>query len=161
MQLFEDAGNGEPVQFEAVSSIEGVAWLVDRAVVAAPDADRLAFELPASNTEYLVDVYDQASPHFDRCFDQHQDELPDYATTDSHVYADAVDKVCGVDLRLVIDGTTDRPGRGVPREDRPLQGARCPACHPASSTDVEVKVVRGDPRNIRYAVVVRTRTQMP
>ena len=125
LQLFEDAETAEFYRFEAVSSIKGVAWLVDRAIVAAPDADRLSFELPASKTEYLVDVYEVSSSHFDRCVDQHKDELPDYATTDSHVYADAVDKVCGVDLRLMIDGTTIAPDEVYP-EDRPLPRARCP-----------------------------------
>jgi hypothetical protein len=57
LQLLDDQGNGEPYQFGALSGINGVAWLVDRAVVAAPDADRLAFELPQSDSGYLVDVY--------------------------------------------------------------------------------------------------------
>jgi hypothetical protein len=32
---------------------------------------------------------------------------------------------------------------------------------PGTGHQVEVEVVRGDPRNIQYAVVVRTRTQIP
>ncbi|HSV41352.1 MAG TPA: hypothetical protein VLI04_21495 [Nocardioidaceae bacterium] len=160
LQLFEDAETAEFYRFEAVSSIKGAAWLVDRAVVAAPDTDRLAFELPASNAEYLVDVYEVSSPHFDRCVDQHQDELPDYATTDSHVYGDAVDKACGVDLRLMIDGNTIAPGEVYPEKTGHFSdlGARL---SPGTPHRVEVTVVRGDPRNIRYAVIVRTRTQMP
>jgi hypothetical protein len=37
-------------------------------------------------------------------------------------------------------------------------GARLP---PGVVHRVEVRVVRGDPRNIVYAVIVRTRTELP
>lgn len=159
LELFDDAGNGEPFQFDALSSINGVGWLLDRAVVAAPDAERLAFELPASG-EYLIDVYAAEGPHHDRCMKQHADEIPDWETTDTHVYEAAVDKVCGVDLRLVVDGTS------VAREDVDPDatghftelGA---LMSPGTDHRVEVTVVRGDPNNVRYAVVVRARTQIP
>lgn len=158
MQLFEDAGNGGPYSFGALSSTNGIAWLVDRAVVAAPEADRLAFELPASDTEYVVDVYETYGAHSGRCVDQHQDELPDIEPRIP--YEIAVDEVCGVDLRLVIDGTTIAPQAVDPYATGHFEelGAQLA---PGTPHRVEVEVVRGDPRNIRYAVVVRTRTQMP
>ena len=53
------------------SSIDNVAWLLHRAVAAAPDADRLAIELPASDNEYLLDVYDTAARTSSECVDQH------------------------------------------------------------------------------------------
>ena len=158
-RVLEDQGNGEPWQFKALESIKGVGWLVDRAVVAAPDAPRLAFELPASG-EYLIDVYDAEGPHHDRCMKQHADELPNWASTDTHVYEAAVDKVCGVDLRLVVDGTTIAPedvDRDVTGHFSGL-GARL---SPGTAHQVEIQVVRGDPRNIRYAVVVHVRTEIP
>jgi hypothetical protein len=151
--------NDEPLTFEAVSSIDEVPWLVDRAVVAAPDAARLAFELPASDGGYLIDVYDGHAPQFGQCWDDHADELPDFETTDHNVYEAALDKVCGVDLQVVVDGATVTPdtdpfGSG---HFTPL-GAHLSA---AAVHRVEVEVVRGDPRNIRYAVVLRIRTEMP
>jgi hypothetical protein len=160
LELFQDAGNGEPFQFEALSSINGVAWLVDRAVVAAPDAHRLAIELPASDPEHIVDVYVAIGPNNDRCMAQHADEIPKDDSPDHSVYAAAVDKVCGVDLRLVVDGTTIAPEEVVPVTTGHFSdlGARL---SPGIDHQVEVKVIRGDPRNIRYAAVVRTRTQMP
>jgi hypothetical protein len=160
LELFQDAGNDEPWQFEALSSIKGVAWLVDRAVAAAPDAHRLAVELPASDPEHLVDVYVATGPNNDRCMAQHADEIPKDDLPDHSVYAAAVDKVCGVDLRLVVDGTTIAPEAVDPVTTGHFSelGARL---SPGTDHQVEVEVVRGDPRNIRYAVVVRTRTQMP
>lgn len=161
LELFKEPNVEEaPYWFKALSSINGIAWLVDRAVVAAPDAHRLAFELPASKGGYLVDVYTAHGPHFDRCVTQHADEIPDWESTDSAVYAAAVDKVCGVDLRLVVDGTTVTPERGV---DPALNGhfSDLGAQLSAGAHQVEVEVVAGDPRNIRFAVVVHVRTQMP
>ncbi len=160
MQLFDDAGNGEPWYFGALTSIDGVAWLLDRAVVAAPDSHRLAFELPASDPEHVVDVYVGRGPHRERCLKQHADELPDWESTDTHVYEAAVEQVCGVDLRLLVDGNPIAPVAVDPHGTGHFTelGARLP-----SGTDhqVEVQVVRGDPRDIRYAVVVRTLTQLP
>jgi len=158
LQLFDDAGNGEPSYcFGALSSINEIAWLLDRTVVAATDADRLAFELPASDSDYLVDVYRVDGPHLPRCTAQHADELPDI---EPHApYAVAVNKVCGVDLRLVVDGTTFSPDKDPYASGHFMElGAQL---SPGTVHQVVVEVVRGDPRNIRYAVVVRTRTQMP
>ena len=107
--LLGNAGNGEPYPLQALSTLGGTGWLVDQAVVAAADADHLAFELPASNRHYLIDVYTGPGPHLERCRAQHADELPDWATTDRAVYEPAFDKVCGVDVRLVVDGTPSTP----------------------------------------------------
>jgi len=155
-------GNADPTNYSygAISSIDKVAWLLDRAVAAAPGADRLAFELPASDNEYLVDVYDTFGPRFDRCLDQHQGELPDFASTDHSVYEAARDQLCYADLQLVVDGTP------VPPDDADAAykghfselGALLP---PGVVHRVEVRVIRGDPRNIRFAVIVRTRTELP
>ena len=69
-------------------------------------------------------------------------------------------RLYGVDLRLVIDGTTIAPDEVYPEKTAHFRelGAQL---SPGVVHDVEVKVVRGDPRNIRYAVVVRVPTQMP
>jgi hypothetical protein len=158
-QLLDDAGNGEPYPLQALSTVDGTAWLVDRAVVAAPGAGRLAFELAASDHDRLVDVYTGLGRHLERCRDQHADELPDQVSTDHLVYQAAFDKVCGVDVRLVVDGTAVTPDKDpYARGHFQELGAEL-----TRNTDhrVEVEIVRGDPRDIQYAVVVRTRTQIP
>jgi hypothetical protein len=160
LRLF--AGNADPTNysFGALSSLDKVAWLLDRAVTAAPGADRLAFELPASDDEYLVDVYDARGPHFERCLAQHPGELPDFASTDHSVYEAAVDQLCYADLQLVVDGTPVPPDNTDPVDKGHFSelGALLP---PGVVHRVEVRVVRGDPRNIVYAVIVRTRTELP
>jgi hypothetical protein len=157
--LLEDMGNGEPYPLEALSTLDGVGWRVDHAVTAAPGADRLAFELSASDSEYLLDVYTGKGPHFERCTVQHGDDLPDWESTDHNVYAAAVDKVCGADLRLVVDGTRVTPDKDPKAAGHFMElGA---GLEPGTGHQIEVEVVRGDPHNIQYAVVVRTRTRIP
>jgi hypothetical protein len=160
LEILDGAQSGAPYVFEALSAIKGVGWLIDRAVVAAPDADRLAFELPASDREYLVDVYDGQSRHFERCVTQHRAELPDFETTQSHVYFALIDELCGAHVRLVVDGSPVPPDRRelAAKDHFTELGARLA---PGVSHRIEVEVVRGDPRNLQYAVVVRTRTEMP
>jgi hypothetical protein len=146
--------------YDAVSTINHVAWVIDRAVTTAPGAGRLAFELPRSDNEYVVDVYQTQSRHFEHCRQAHEAELPDYETTQSSDYWDAVDEVCGTEVALSVDGIP------VPSDNRDtarkghfteLGGhLEADALH-----RVEAEVVRGDPRNVRYAVVVRTRTELP
>jgi hypothetical protein len=160
LTLFGEANTKEPAyELPALSSIGGHAWLVDRAVVAAPGADRLAVELPASNVARVVDVYTDAGRHKERCLDQHADELPDWGSTDHGVYEAAVDKVCGVDIRLVVDGTTVAPEEDFYAGGHFMAvGARLA---PDAAHGVVVEVVGGDPRNLRYGIVVRTATHMP
>jgi hypothetical protein len=160
LRLF--AGIADPTNYSygAVSSIDKVAWLLDRAVAAAPGADRLAFELPASDNEYLVDVYDARGPHFERCANQHEGELPDFESTDHSVFEAALDQLCYADLQLVIDGTPVPPDEADPVVKGHFSelGALLP---PGIVHRVEVRVIRGEPRNIAYAVMVRTRTELP
>jgi hypothetical protein len=146
--------------YDAVSTIRHVAWVIDRAVTAAPDAGRLAFELPASGEGYVVDVYQAQSRHFEQCRQVHRDELPDYETTQSSDYWAAVDEVCGTTLRLVVDGVPVGPDN----RDAVKKG-HFTALGAVVEADVvhriEVEVVRGDPRHVRFAVIVRKRGEIP
>jgi hypothetical protein len=129
-------------------------------VAAAPDSVRLAFELSASDDEYLVDVYDVRGPHFERCVDQRAGELPDFEATDHNVFEAAVDQLCYADLQLVVDGTPVLPDGADPVVTGHFSelGARL---SPGIVHRVEVRVIRGDPHNIRFAVIVRTSTELP
>jgi hypothetical protein len=157
LQVLDDADNNARYSFEALSSLGGTAWLLDRAVVAGPDADRLALGLSASDDEYLVDVYTVDGPHMQRCAEQHADELPGQEPFGA--YLAARDKVCGVALRLVVDGNPVAP------DENPYAAGHFTnlGAHlsPGAVHRIVVEVEHGDPRNIRYAVIVRTRTRMP
>jgi hypothetical protein len=110
--------------------------------------------LPASDSDYLVDVYTANGAHMQRCAEQHADELPGQEPFGA--YLAARDKICGVDLRLVVDGTTVTPDADPHAGGHFMTlGGRL---SPGVAHRIVVEVVHGDPRNIRYAVVVRTRT---
>jgi hypothetical protein len=84
--------------------VDGTAWLVDRAVVAAPGADRLVVDLVVDGDVVAPDKNPQAGGH--------SQELGTRLSA-------------GADHRVVVE------------------------------------VVRGDPRDVRYAVIVRTSTRTP
>jgi hypothetical protein len=153
-----DAGNGEPYGFEALGVVDGTAWLVDQAVIAAPHSDRLVVDLPASDEERLVDVYDSRGPGFAGCVDDHADELPP-ESPDRVTYDAAVSEVCGTTLRLTVDGTPVTPARDpyASGRFRPL-GARLA---PGVDHQIVVEVAHGDPHDVSYAVVLRDRTEIP
>jgi hypothetical protein len=157
LQLLEGRG-GEPFPLQALATRNGAGWLVDRAVEAAPGADRLVVDLPSSGRDVLLDVYSSPGRHLERCRSEH-DELPDPATTDSLVYARAFDRACGTRLRLVVDGAEVRPDEDPAAEGhfQPL-GGKVAAGAPH---EIVVEVVRGDPRDVSFAVVLRTPTDVP
>jgi hypothetical protein len=146
--------------YDAASTINHVPWVIDRVVTPAAGAGRLAVELPSSGPERIIDVYQAPSSHFEDCRLAHAEELPDYETTQSADYWAEVDELCGTTLRLVVDGTPverdnrDPSGKGHFTELGAQLGSD--ATH-----QVEVEVVRGDPRNVRYALVIRGRTEVP
>lgn len=150
-------GNGGTQGFRALVTHDGVPWLLDRAVMAAPDVSRLALPLEASDTPRLVDVYADDGDHRERCRTRRADDLPSYEHTDSRDYWAAVDRLCGFELRLVVDG------RVVGDLAETVDGTEAlRTVLPAGSFhQVEVEVVRGDPRDLRFAVVLHTRTQLP
>jgi hypothetical protein len=142
----------------ALSTIGGTPWLVDRAVVSAPDARRLTVELGPAAPARLVDVY--SSPvRPERCARRHARDVPDPAVTDTRVFEAAWNRVCGVGLRLVVDGSV------VPATSEPSEAGHFrelgALLAPGEPHTVEVTVVRGDPHTVRLAVVLRDRTTMP
>ncbi len=150
--------NGEPFRFRALISVGGVPWVLDRAVVAAPGASRLAVRVRASDRPRLVDVYADDSIHLERCRREHADDLPSYESVQSADYWAQVHRLCGVDVRLLVDGQRVPPSDD-PRADghvRPLGAVLDAAEH-----RIEVEVVRGDPRDVAYALVLRHRSEMP
>jgi hypothetical protein len=141
--------------FEALSTIDHKPWIIDHAVVAAPGASHLAFALPKSDRRRLVGVYSAHSRHWDRCIAQHRRELPDvepYTT-----YQKAADRVCGgFEFRLLVDGEyVEPPKLHITDSDGPI-GFGDPVMYVAPGAHrVTVDVTGTDPRNVRYAVVIR------
>ena len=142
-------------EFEALSTNHGDAWVIDRAEVAAPRSDRLAFVLPESHGRRLLSVFTIPTGHADRCVDRHQDDLPNRDYNRAGWEAE-VDRLCGVDLRLTVDDEYVPPPAsddfGTEWGDHLMYAG--PGEH-----HVVVTVTRGDPRDIEYAVLIRTEKQ--
>ena len=60
-----------------------------------------------------------------------------------------VDRVCGARLRLLVDGRFRAPQGDVGLEYGDPWTYAAPGAH-----DVTVDVTKGDPRNVRYAVII-------
>jgi hypothetical protein len=120
---------------------DGVDYLVDRAVFAAPDADQLVVRLPASDGRRIVEVVETGSgaPEQDRCFEKAGGSYME--GNDPANYAH-----CLTELGLRIDGV-----RWQPPEDTEYRGALVP---PGEEHVITVEVVQGEPRFVRYALII-------
>ncbi|RYP81919.1 hypothetical protein EKO23_22800 [Nocardioides guangzhouensis] len=139
-------------EFEALSTSRGRAWVVDRAEFAAPRSDRLAFVLPAAKSRRLLGVFTRPTQHVDTCLKPYQDVLPDWGSHRAEHEAEA-DRLCGNDVRLLVDGQYIAPPAS---DDFGTDWGQALMYASPGEHHVVVTVTRGDPRNIRYAVVIRT-----
>ena len=88
--------------FDALAIGGGVEYLVDRAVVAAPDAARLVVQLPASDRHTAVAVYYSDTAAIEDCFAQIDIEVVGPAS--ERAYFEAMDERCRPKLALRVDG---------------------------------------------------------
>jgi hypothetical protein len=132
--------------YEALSTKDGKPWIVDRAVLAARGADRLAVRLPDAKHRWLVGVFQQEAPHKEVCTRRHG--LDKHEGRNLAQYR-AIERTCGTRLRLVVDGRV-RSHRG---NDDTSYGDPWTYAAPGAH-EVTVEVTKGDPRNVRYAVIV-------
>lgn len=140
--------------FEALSTIDLKPWIIDHAVVAAPGASHLAAALPNSEAQRLVGVYAVHGPHWDVCAKQHEAELPNQEPFSA--YSRELEKLCGVDFRLLVDGEYVEPPKLHITDSDPPIGFGEPVMYVAPGAHhVTVDVTGNDPRNVRFAVVIR------
>jgi hypothetical protein len=137
--------------FEAHSTIDQKPWIVDHAVLAAAGSDRLAIALPDSRRQRLVGVHSLNGPHWNACIEEHRAELP--KPEGDLPWRNAVDEVCGVRLWLRVDGEYVAP-RTVGMTDDGRAGFGDPIMYVAPGAHHVTVDVVGDPRNVRYAVVL-------
>jgi hypothetical protein len=141
--------------FEALSTIDLKPWIIDHAVIAAPGSGRLAIALPDSDRQRLVGVYSLNGPHWDACIKEHEAELPQ---PEGHApWRRAVEEACGVDLRLLVDGEYVEPPklRVTNYEEGPTDFGDPVMYVAPGAHHITVDVTGNDPRNVRFAIVIR------
>jgi hypothetical protein len=134
-------------RFQALAIAEGIEYLVDRAVLAAKGADRLVVRLPQSDRSRIVAVYHAETPAFEDCVDRLGHRVPTDAR-EEQAQVEEVDRRCLTELELRIDGA--RPPQDLDFSFSEHQ-ALLP---PGAAREVTVEVLRNDPRNVRYALVI-------
>jgi hypothetical protein len=139
-------GMGGSLGHEALAMGDGVEYLVDRAVVSAPDADRLVLHLPASDRQRVVTVVETETPAAQQCADDIDIEVVDADSGRRHQLA--FQERCVPVLRVLLDGEpVDEQGQDF--SIGPHQTVVPPGAH-----EVVVEVVRNDPHNVQYAAVI-------
>jgi hypothetical protein len=140
-------GMGGSLGQEALAMGGGVGYLVDRAVVSAPDAERLVVYLPASDQQRLVTVVETETSAAQRCADDIDIEVVDPDSERRH--QETFQKRCVPILRVLLDGEP------VDVADQDFYiGPRQTVVPPGGAHEVIVEVVKNDPRNVQYAVIV-------
>ncbi|HET7736021.1 MAG TPA: hypothetical protein VFK52_08615 [Nocardioidaceae bacterium] len=134
----------DEIRFEALALADGVEYLVDRAVEAAPGSDRLVVRLPASDRSRIVALQTRETPSMEQCVEG----LGIDAEDDFDEWQKAVQRECANDLTLQVDGERQR------NDFDWYLGSQQVLVPPGGEHLVTVDVVRNDPRNLAYALVI-------
>lgn len=132
---------------QALGIGDRVQYLVDRAVVAARGAAELKLQLPATDRQLVVAVVHVETAALDECVDGIDIEEVDAAS--SRRRQEAIRRRCVTELALRVDG---EPGPNLGEDF--LFGNPQVVLPPGDAREVTVEVVKNDPANIRYALVI-------
>jgi hypothetical protein len=123
---------------------DGVQYLVDRAVIADDNAEHLVVRFPASGGRRIVGLSSGTTPAWDGCVERVGEPAP--VAGGFERWQRAMERQCGTDLELRIDGVT--PSQD---DNYMLDQFALPA---GGEHVVTVDVVKGDPRFVRLVLVV-------
>ncbi|HSV41247.1 MAG TPA: hypothetical protein VLI04_20970 [Nocardioidaceae bacterium] len=132
--------------FEALAIADGVEYLVDRAVVAAPGADQLVVTLPASDQLRIIAVQQRETKPLERCAESIDIEVVDAKTSAAQM--EEFQRRCVNELELRVDGVLPK------RQHDWYLGEQQTLIPPGEEHVVTVDVIKNDPRNVRYAVII-------
>lgn len=139
---------GQP--FEALAkTFDGEEYLVEKAVLAAADASTLVVPVDGNGKDRVVGIYQIETSSWDECRERHDTEgILDDPELPRSAY-EKLNRACTAELEVRVDGepvALDNTSHG-------LYGVTGSAI-PAGAREISVEVVKNDPRNIRYAVVL-------
>lgn len=141
--------SGPNIESQALTMAGGVEYLVDRAVLAAPGSSRLVVQLPASDRSRIVAVTSSETAALEDCADRVVQGKPPGSPQEEKAQTYEVMRRCGTEVELRIDG--ERP----PAVEHDFYfGEQQVVLPPGDAVTVTVEVVKNDPRNVRYAIVI-------
>jgi len=137
-------------RFQALAMADGVEYLVDRAVVSASGAPRLVVQMPESDRSTIVAVYASETPALEECAASLGHRKPQSAEEETAQFKER-DRRCSTDLELRVDGQLPP----VAGPDYGYFGSDGQALlPPGNAPTVTIDVIKNDPRNVRYALVI-------
>ena len=143
------SGLGGSLESQALTMADGVEYLVDRAVLAAEGASRLVVSLPASDRPVIVAVASSETAALDNCAEQLNLKEPPSNAKEERANLEKFDRRCIAEVELRVDG---QPG---PDEGPDfLFGWPQAFLPPGDAREITVEVVKNDPHNIRFALVI-------
>lgn len=142
-------GLGGSIQSQALTMADGVEYLVDRAVVAAAGAPRLVVQLPASDRPTILAVVRSETAALEKCADRLNLNEPPSSAKEENANLEKFERRCIAEVELRIDG------QPAPHEEHDFYfGEQQVVLAPGDAREVTVEVVKNDPRNVRYAVIL-------
>ncbi len=142
-------GLGGSIQSQALTMADGVEYLVDRAVQAAAGASRLVVQLPASDRPIILAVVRSETAALETCADQLNLKEPPSNAQEEKANVEKFDRRCIAQVELRVDG------QRVPHQEHDFYfGEQQVVLAPGDAREVTIEVVKNDPRNVRYAVVI-------
>lgn len=141
-------GMGGMLGHEALAIADGVEFIVQRAVVSAPDAEQLVAQLPASDRRRIVTVVETETAAAQACGEDIDIDVVDAES--SLRYQEAYQRRCAPTLQVLLDGD---PTVEDPESDSNI-GPHQTEVPPGGPHEITVEVVENDPRTVQYAVVI-------
>ncbi len=143
------SGLGGNIESQALVTADGVEYLADRAVVAAARAARLVVPLPASDRRTILAVVSVDTPATETCARAVNPDPPGNAEEEAANQA-RFEQRCLATVELRVDGEPSREKHDW------YFGEQQVLLPPGPAREVTVNVVKNDPRNVRYALVIWT-----
>lgn len=139
---------GPDIESQALTMADGVEYLVDQAVVSAPGSSRLVVELPASERSRIVAVTTSETAALEDCAERLGHRKP-RSPEEEQAQLEEFQRRCSTEVELRVDG------RRPPSTEYEFHfGEQQVVLPPGDARSITVEVVKNDPRNVRYAVVV-------
>jgi hypothetical protein len=117
-------------------------------VVAATGAPRLVVPVPASDHSMIVAVYATGTPELEKCAGRVNPDRHLSNAEEENTDLERFERLCVAEVQLRVDGRVQRQQHDF------YFGEQQVLLEPGEARELTVDVVKNDPRNVRYALVI-------